>query len=255
MSAARMKASFHMGSIVALSLLLVAATPADSPVADAAQRGDLEAVRTLLRDGADANGAQADGTTALHWAAMNDDVQIVDIVVRQADPHIDVLDAAARWNNKGMAGDVELRNIRRRIHRDVIAGYPAGDQVAFIRHAVGVAVIACARGNIALVGSSVCVAVTTEFCGDITLVWHAVCVAVIAGARGNIAIVGIAVLVAVLAELTVQIQAPAYEGADGAGGTVFNLQRPGAGLVEPVERGKRLVRPGRAGIVGKSKTR
>ena len=81
MSAARMKASFHMGSIVALSLLLVAATPADSPVADAAQRGDLEAVRTLLRDGADANGAQADGTTALHWAAMNDDVQIVEVLL------------------------------------------------------------------------------------------------------------------------------------------------------------------------------
>ena len=81
MSAARMKASFHMGSIVALSLLLVAATPTDSPVADAAQRGDLEAVRTLLRDGADANGAQADGTTALHWAAMNDDVQIVEVLL------------------------------------------------------------------------------------------------------------------------------------------------------------------------------
>ena len=82
MLAARMKASFHMGSIVALSLLLVAATPApDSPVADAAERGDLEAVRALLRDGADANGAQADGTTALHWAAMNDDVRIVEVLL------------------------------------------------------------------------------------------------------------------------------------------------------------------------------
>ena len=81
MLAARMKASFHMGSIVALSLLLVAAAPADSPVADAAERGDLEAVRVLLRGGADANGAQADGTTALHWAAMNDDVRIVEVLL------------------------------------------------------------------------------------------------------------------------------------------------------------------------------
>jgi ankyrin repeat protein len=76
-----MKVSFHMGSMVALSLLLVAATPPDSPVADAAERGDLEVVRALLRDGADANGAQADGTTALHWAAMNDDVQIVEVLL------------------------------------------------------------------------------------------------------------------------------------------------------------------------------
>ena len=77
----RMKYGFHMGSIVALSLLLVAASPAESPVADAAERGDLEAVRTLLRDGADANGAQADGTTALHWAAINDHVHIVEVLL------------------------------------------------------------------------------------------------------------------------------------------------------------------------------
>ena len=77
----RMKGGFQLGSIVALSLLLVAAAPAEAPVADAAERGDLEAVRALLRDGADANGAQADGTTALHWAAINDDVQIVEVLL------------------------------------------------------------------------------------------------------------------------------------------------------------------------------
>jgi len=76
-----MKYGFHMGSIVALSLLFVGASPAESPVADAAERGDLEAVRALLRDGADANGAQADGTTALHWAAINDDVDIVEVLL------------------------------------------------------------------------------------------------------------------------------------------------------------------------------
>jgi len=81
MLAGRMKGGFHMGSIVALSLLLLAAGPAESPVADAAERGDLEAVRMLLRDGADVNGAQSDGTTALHWAAMNDDVQIVEVLL------------------------------------------------------------------------------------------------------------------------------------------------------------------------------
>ena len=81
MLAGRMKYGFYLGSTVALSLLLVAASPAESPVADAAERGNLEAVRTLLRGGADANGAQADGTTALHWAAINDDVRIVEVLL------------------------------------------------------------------------------------------------------------------------------------------------------------------------------
>ena len=41
----------------------------DTRVADAAMRGDVAAVRTLLRRGADANAPQGDGMTALHWAA------------------------------------------------------------------------------------------------------------------------------------------------------------------------------------------
>ena len=60
-----------------LALAVVgAAGPSDSPVADAAERGDLEAVRELLRNGADVNTAQSDGMTALHWAATRDDVEI-----------------------------------------------------------------------------------------------------------------------------------------------------------------------------------
>lgn len=55
--------------VVVLPLMLVAATAADTPVADAAQRGDVDTVRELLRRGADVNAAQGDGMTALHWAA------------------------------------------------------------------------------------------------------------------------------------------------------------------------------------------
>ncbi|MYH48705.1 MAG: hypothetical protein F4151_04045 [Gammaproteobacteria bacterium] len=55
-----------------LTLVVLAATPPpDSPVADAAMRGDLDAVRSLINQGADVNGAQGDGMTALHWAAEN----------------------------------------------------------------------------------------------------------------------------------------------------------------------------------------
>ncbi len=50
--------------------------PNESPVADAAEDGDVESVRALLREGADANAAQSDGMTALHWAAMHNNVTI-----------------------------------------------------------------------------------------------------------------------------------------------------------------------------------
>jgi ankyrin repeat protein len=59
-----------------LSGLLIAA-PSDSPVADAAQRNDITSVKSLLKDAADVNAAQGDGMTALHWAAMHGDKDMV----------------------------------------------------------------------------------------------------------------------------------------------------------------------------------
>ncbi len=49
---------------------------AQAPIANAAQGGDRETVRTLLKKGADVNEAQGDGTTALHWAAMKGDAEM-----------------------------------------------------------------------------------------------------------------------------------------------------------------------------------
>src|SRR5438552_6606751 len=57
--------------------VLVAAGSGPAVVADAAQAGDREAVKTLLRQAADVNGAQGDGMTALHWAAQKNDVELV----------------------------------------------------------------------------------------------------------------------------------------------------------------------------------
>lgn len=78
----------------ALSLTLVAAlaTPParvsaaaapgpESKVADAAMKGDVTAVRTLLRNGADVNAAQGDGMTGLHWAALNGDLKTMDLLL------------------------------------------------------------------------------------------------------------------------------------------------------------------------------
>ncbi|HEV3140593.1 MAG TPA: ankyrin repeat domain-containing protein [Vicinamibacterales bacterium] len=52
------------------------ASPGVSPVADAAEAGDRNAVQNLLRQAADVNAAQADGMTALHWAALRDDAPL-----------------------------------------------------------------------------------------------------------------------------------------------------------------------------------
>jgi uncharacterized protein len=59
-----------------------AAHAATSDVADAAMRGDRQAVRAALSRKADVNVAQVDGTTALHWAVDRDDLEMVDLLIR-----------------------------------------------------------------------------------------------------------------------------------------------------------------------------
>jgi ankyrin repeat protein len=71
-------------SLLALVLALSAGTSAflaESPVADAAARGDREAVKSLLKSAADVNAAQGDGMTALHWAAMNGDAELAQMLI------------------------------------------------------------------------------------------------------------------------------------------------------------------------------
>ncbi len=58
-----------------------AANAATSEIADAAMRGDREAVRAALARKADVNAAQVDGTTALHWAVDRDDVELAELLL------------------------------------------------------------------------------------------------------------------------------------------------------------------------------
>jgi ankyrin repeat protein len=53
------------------------AAAADVRLIEAVKTGNVEAVRTLLRERVDVNAREADGTTALHWAARADDVDLV----------------------------------------------------------------------------------------------------------------------------------------------------------------------------------
>jgi uncharacterized protein len=63
------------------------AVAADLGVVDAARGGDAAAVRAGLARGANVNAAEADGTTALHWAAYRNDGEIVELLIRAgADP-------------------------------------------------------------------------------------------------------------------------------------------------------------------------
>src|SRR5688572_25205984 len=67
--------------IAALTVGAVGAAGADSRLADAAGKSDWVAVRSLLKERADVNGSQADGSTALHWAAERDNLEIADLLI------------------------------------------------------------------------------------------------------------------------------------------------------------------------------
>src|SRR4051812_38751650 len=73
-----------LGGSACAALLMtawLAAAPSPSPVADAAMKGDRDAVRALLKQGADVSAAKGDGMTALHFAAERGDVAMTEMLV------------------------------------------------------------------------------------------------------------------------------------------------------------------------------
>ncbi len=74
-----------MRTLLVVLMLAAAASSvyaATSPVADAVMKGDTVTLLRLLRDKADVNAPQVDGTTALHWAVYRDDVDTADRLLR-----------------------------------------------------------------------------------------------------------------------------------------------------------------------------
>ncbi len=68
-----------------VAVLLPAASLLSAPasdLADAAMKGNKEAVRSLLQRKADVNAPQIDGTTALDWAVRGDDLEMAELLIR-----------------------------------------------------------------------------------------------------------------------------------------------------------------------------
>ena len=63
-----------LGGCVLVLLAAANVGAASSPLADAAEKQNRDAIRSLLRQKADVNAPQVDGTTALHWAVRLNDV-------------------------------------------------------------------------------------------------------------------------------------------------------------------------------------
>ncbi len=76
-----MKRQFSLNLVMALVLAASLGAQTTSPVADAAMRGDKDAVRSLLKQGADVNGSQGDGMSALHWAAQRGEADLADMLI------------------------------------------------------------------------------------------------------------------------------------------------------------------------------
>ena len=67
--------------VALLASAMLQAQTSRSAVADAAMAKDDARLRQLLKGGADANAAQGDGMTALHWAAMHGDGAMTDMLL------------------------------------------------------------------------------------------------------------------------------------------------------------------------------
>ncbi len=68
-------------AVLTIVLLAGAVAPDERVLLDAAKRGDVAAVRSLLEEGADPNAAQGDGLSALHLAAQKGNLEVAKLLI------------------------------------------------------------------------------------------------------------------------------------------------------------------------------
>jgi ankyrin len=100
-------------AVLVLASVVVGATDARPPIVDAAKRGDMAAVRTLIEKHTDVNVTEADGSTALHWASYRDDVASAELLLR-AGARVNAandLGATALWAAAQNGSDAMVRRL------------------------------------------------------------------------------------------------------------------------------------------------
>ena len=87
---ARVRTALRKGTVLGWVVLpLLCSAPAlaqgqDQRLIEAVKAADVNAVRALLEQRADASVTEADGSSALHWAVQNDDVETAELLIRAA---------------------------------------------------------------------------------------------------------------------------------------------------------------------------
>jgi len=76
-----LRSTFYVSVAVSVAAVAAAAT-GNAPLVDAVKRQDKTVTRTLLKQKADVNAPDAEGMTALHWAAHWDDLDTVKLLVK-----------------------------------------------------------------------------------------------------------------------------------------------------------------------------
>ena len=135
-----MRRLISFSALIALILTITLSAAGPAPVADAAMAKDREAVKTLLKDGADVNAAQGDGMTALHWAARNGDVELTQMLLF-AGANVKATTRLIGYTPLMMAAELG--------HANVIAALLTGGSDAKAANALGTTplMLAAASGN------------------------------------------------------------------------------------------------------------
>ena len=68
-------------TVLLLAVFAISSWASEARIADAAQKGDADLVRSLLSQKADVNATQPDGSTALHWIVRADDLDTADLLI------------------------------------------------------------------------------------------------------------------------------------------------------------------------------